>query len=113
MDELWTDDRRQRRRGRGRRRVIHAETEGELDTHKDALLADRKLSFLRDAAKFAIWTGLALTFAFPLGVVLLIWGAPRRIRRFSELYLEPSARERLSWPSPSRFPSRRIQSPRR
>ena len=96
MDELWTDDRRRRRRGRGRRRVIHAESEGELDTREDELLAERKLSFLRDAAKFAIWTGLALTFAFPLGVILLIWGAPRRIRRYSKLYLEPSARERLT-----------------
>lgn len=69
--------------------------EPDVELVRVADLAEQKLEFVRDAVKFGIWTALALAFLFPVGVVMLIWGGPRRARRFSELYLEPPTRERL------------------
>ena len=121
MDQVWEDgDRRQRmghartrkRRKRRKRRREEAGTLGEPGYRDAAELAERKLAFIRDAITFGFWTTLALVFIFPLGVIMLIFGAPKRIRRFSKLYFEPRARDRLtqaelrkrSGPSPSRTP---------
>lgn len=85
MDELWNEPRAIEPR---------AEPWDEVDAHATAQLAEQRAEFTADLVKFAIWTGLALTFIFPLGVILLICGAPKRIRRFHALYLEPSTRDR-------------------
>jgi hypothetical protein len=61
------------------------------DGRVHAQLAEERAAFTGDVVKFAIWAGLALAFVFPLGVLMLIFGAPKRIRRFHRLYLEPYA----------------------
>ncbi|MDJ0865785.1 MAG: HAMP domain-containing sensor histidine kinase [Myxococcota bacterium] len=93
--EQRRDEQRKRDRKRVKAELRAQEVELDEDEYRDAVdLAHQKGAFTRDAVQFAFWTALALIFVFPLGVALLIFGAPKRVRRFSKLYLEPPARER-------------------
>ncbi len=107
MDRVWEDGVRRSGKGRARtggkrerRRAKRGREEPELDApeelYRDAAeLAEAKLEFWRDASWYGLWTALALAFLFPLGVIMLLFGAPRRVRRFARLYLEPRARAHL------------------
>lgn len=107
MDRVWEDGvrrsgkgrarkagKRERRRGEQRREEPGPDAPEEI--YRDAEeLAEAKLAFWRDAAWYGLWTGLALAFLFPIGVIMLLFGAPKRVRRFARLYLEPQARAHL------------------